>query len=460
VSGSAEGTVLGSGMDDASRSIRKGRWLRFYALLVDERVLVHNLIVAGGTMLAGVLGIVFQALMSHQLRPIEFGGVFVVVTLITVVGLPASAFTLLMARETSRDQALGNYASRTSLLHGGDRALLLVGGALAAIMALGSHLIAAFLNVGVDLVLAAAVGLPFTLALPLLLGVFQGEQRFVAFSILLAAQAGLKLIAAVLLGAVFGAVGVIAAISLIAATVYLIARRMLHREFSRRERRQWLRPTASYLLVILPSTLSLAALLSSDVFLVKHYFSTQVAGEYAAVAALGRAIFWGATGVATVLFPKVIFRGSRGQSGRHIVSGSLLLVAAGGVSASVLLAVGSGWVLMAFAGTGYADAASYLPWYALAMLFLGGAAVLIATHQSNGGPGFLAVLLPLSLVEPILLVAVHKTVGQVVQVVDLLFALVFIGLAVLYLAQERARASALILTPITPPAIRELGVKR
>src|SRR5437764_1118563 len=79
------------------------------------------------------------------------------------------------------------------------------------------------------------------------------------------------------------------------------------------------------------STLALSVLLSADVLLVKHFFGGHEAGEYSAVAALGRAIFWGAAGVAAVLFPKVIFHESQGRSGTQIVGASLVLVAIGGV---------------------------------------------------------------------------------------------------------------------------------
>src|SRR5437660_7152618 len=74
-----------------------------FKVLVDERLLSHNLIVGGGTIVAGVMGVAFQSAASHQLRPADYGAVFVVVTLVTFIGMPASAFTLLMAREASRD---------------------------------------------------------------------------------------------------------------------------------------------------------------------------------------------------------------------------------------------------------------------------------------------------------------------------------------------------------------------
>jgi O-antigen/teichoic acid export membrane protein len=367
-----------------------------------------------------------------------------------------------MARQTSHDLAFGQHASSATLLRRGNRALVTAGAALAAALVLASPLLAGLLNVPVQLLFAAAIGLPFGLALPLLMGAFQGEQRFLMFSVLSVGQAGVKLIGALALGVLWGSAGIIAGISLATAALYFVALGLLRYKVAAKPIEHWLRPAMAYLAVIVPSTLALAVLLSADVLIVKHFFPTRAAGEYAAVAALGRAIFWGASGVAAVLFPKVIFRGAQGRSGSHLVGVSLVLVAAGGLGGLGLLSLGSTWLLTAFAGTAYAEAARYLPWYAVGMTLLGGVAVLIATHQTRGTPGFLAILLPLTLLEPLALIAFHQNLIQVVQVIDVSMALILIGLGSLYLVQERKASTAGIALPATSatPAVAQLGANR
>lgn len=424
-------------MDRTLLPIAPTTWRTRYAFLSSDRVLIHNIIVATGTVVAGVLGVAFQVLMSHRLQPADYGAVFAVLTVITLIGLPASACTLLMARETSRDRAADQVAPSATLLRQGNRALILVGVGVAGVLIVTSPVLASFLAVQTGLVLAAALGVPFGLALPLLLGEFQGQQRFLTFVSLSAGQAALKLVGAITIGIVFGPLGVIAGISLATAAVYAVAYGMLRRKLSIKASLPWLRPAAAYLAIIVPSTLALAVLLSTDVLLVKHFFPARAAGEYSAVAALGRAVFWGASGVAAVLFPKVIFRGARGQSGRQLVGVSLFLVAVGGGVVLGLLSVGSKWLLTAFAGSAYVGAAGYLPWYAMGMTLLGAAAVLIATHQSRGKAQFLAVLLPLTLLEPALLALFHQSLGQVVLVIDICMALIAAALGGLYVAQER-----------------------
>ena len=182
-----------------------------------------------------------------------------------------------------------------------------------------------------------------------------------SFSLLSTGQAGLKLIGALALGRVYGPIGIVAGISLGGAVVYLVAWRMLRRRLSIKPRLPWLRPAAAYLALIVPSTLALAVLLSADVLVVKHFFPSRQAGEYAAVAAMGRAIFWGAAGVAGVLFPKIVFRESQGRSGIPLISASLALVALGGLVGLGFLSFGSIWLLTAFAGGAYAGRRATFP---------------------------------------------------------------------------------------------------
>jgi O-antigen/teichoic acid export membrane protein len=401
--------------------------------LSGDRLVAHNLIVVGGTLSAGVLGVAFQAAISHRLSPSDYGSVFAVITLLTLISLAASALSLVMARQTSRDRATGSGLSSAALLKGGNRALLLGGTAAALLLAVAAAWLKDYFDVSTQMILLAALAVPFSLALPLLFGELQGEQRFVALSSLMAGQAAIKLGASLVLGALLGPTGVILGISIGTALIYFIALWLVRTKLTATTTAAWFRPALGYLTLILPSTLAIGILFSADVLVVKHAFPVRTAGEYSAVAALGRAVFWGAVGVATVLFPKAAFRQAQGRSGAPLVAFSLLLVVLGGVGGSIVLGVISTVVLTTFAGASYAAGASYLPWYALGMTLFGAATVLITAQQSRGERRFLAVLIPMAIIEPLLLARFHQSLLEVVLVVDACIAVLLTGLAVPYL---------------------------
>jgi O-antigen/teichoic acid export membrane protein len=400
-----------------------------------ERLISHNLIVTVGTLSAGMLGFVFQSVISHRLAPSEYAGVFAVLALVTTLGLPSSAITLMMAREASRDHAAGQRAASTALLVEGNRYLLLAGGALALVLIAASPFLAVFLKTSTALIIYAACGMPFGLALPLASGALQGDQRFGSLASIYVSQASLKLAAALLFSIPLGPSGIVLGISVASLVTYLIAVGMLRRRLAIKVRWPWWRAVREYLPVVLPSSLALAVLFNADVVLVKHFFAPSVAGQYSAVAALSRAIYFAAGGVAAVLFPKVIFRETKGEAGGHLIWASIALVAIGGLAGLVLLSVRANVFLTYFAGSNYVGGAHYLPWYALAMTLLGSAAVLIATHQSRGELTFLAALLPISLLEPALIAIFHQSLMQVLAVMNASLAVLVVSLGWLLLSR-------------------------
>jgi hypothetical protein len=89
------------------------------------------------------------------------------------------------------------------------------------------------------------------------------------------------------------------------------------------------------------------------------------------------------------------------------------------------------------------------------MTLLGGAAVLIATHQTSGRREFLAILIPLAALEPIAIVVFHGSLMQVVQVVDICMLVLVGGLGVLYLVQKSS-TRAIVFGPTRDLAV-EVG---
>jgi O-antigen/teichoic acid export membrane protein len=389
------------------------------------------------TLVAGALGFVMQAVLGHRLSPADFGVAFAVLSLLMVIWLPSNALMLVIAGATSRDPVGERSAAVMWLWH---RYLLLGGLAIGLACIGGAGWLGRVFSLPAAVFVPAAVSIPFGLALPILLGRLQGRQRFTSFSMLLVGQAAIRLVVVIGFAAFMGAIGVLVGIAVGNVIVYLLALGVVGRGGSGRsaaprESREALQSLA----VILPSSLALAILFGADVLLVKHFFNAGDAGRYAAVAALGRAIFWVASGIAVVLFPKASVHESRGSTSYHLVSASIGICLIGGIVGFALLSLGSGFVLTVFAGTAYLQAGSYLPWYAIAMTMLGAASVLVANGQARGRGEFLAILIPVTLAEPLLIVRFHQSLSQVVLMLSLSMVVLFLGLVVLYLVQERAR---------------------
>jgi threonine/homoserine efflux transporter RhtA len=88
------------------------------------------------------------------------------------------------------------------------------------------------------------------------------------------------------------------------------------------------------------------------------------------------------------------------------------------------------------------------------------AVVLIAAHQTRGRADFLAVLIPLTALEPVLLLIFHQNLWQVVLVVDVSMALIACALGALYIVQERIEISKSALAAANASATTSLALVR
>jgi hypothetical protein len=134
----------------------------------------------------------------------------------------------------------------------------------------------------------------------------------------------------------------------------------------------------------------------------------------------------------------MVFRHEQGKNHTHLVLGSLVLAMLGGGFGWLMLSVLARPILVAFAGAAYASGAEYLSLYAVGMMLLGAATVLIATYQSRGNATFLIILIPVTILEPVMITLVHHTLIQVVQVMDATMTVLVAGLVCLALVQQRS----------------------
>ncbi len=71
---------------------------------------------------------------------------------------------------------------------------------------------------------------------------------------------------------------------------------------------------------------SLTALISTDVVLIKHFFHPEEAGAYAAVATIGKIIFYFTAPIGSVMFPMIVQRHVKKEKYMHIFLLSVGLV--------------------------------------------------------------------------------------------------------------------------------------
>lgn len=171
-----------------------------------------------------------------------------------------------------------------------------------------------------------------------------------------------------------------------------------------------------FLVIIALYELSQILINNSDVILVKHFFEPTQAGLYAAMALLGRAVFFATWTVVMILFPKVIEREKKGLPHRKLFFIALTSVI--GISATMVL--GSylfGESIMQFAfGTDYEGMSEYLWMYALLTTLFACSNVFVYYNLSLEKYFPVFASLVIGAIQIVMLYLFHSSVKQVLYV--------------------------------------------
>lgn len=266
----------------------------------QARVLSGSIIMLLSTSLVSVLNFGFNVAMARMLGPAQFGHVTAAVTLLMLASAITLAFQLVCAKFVARNDALGEKISVY-------RSLL--GKAWVVSVAVGAGLftlqrpVAGYLHIPDHWILAVlAIGISAYVPLGVRRGGLQGICSFGRLSANFIIEAVVKVVIAVLLVALgYGVIGAVGAISGSILAAYLLPRMPL--EFSTRPQTA-LQP-ASFHEGMQATVFFIGQVIINniDILLVKHFFAPELAGLYAAVALVGRVLYFAAWSVVSAMFP-------------------------------------------------------------------------------------------------------------------------------------------------------------
>jgi O-antigen/teichoic acid export membrane protein len=172
-------------------------------------------------------------------------------------------------------------------------------------------------------------------------------------------------------------------------------------------------------------------LFSADTLLAKHYLAADSAGIYASASVLARVIYFLALAVAGVMFPEVAALHARDEAHFHVVDLSLLLVGVMGVALIGAYFLFPGLVLLPY-GASFAPAKSYLGVFAVALTLLALSNLLINYFLSIARRSFIIPLFGACILETVLIVLFHSSIGQILTMVVLTVGLMFAVVGLLY----------------------------
>lgn len=401
---------------------------------VEERT-GGKALLAGGSVLGAAMLVanagnyLLNVLLGRWLTPAEFADANLMVTLMLLVTAIAVALQLIAARYAGQHHANNTPAATDALARWLEQRALLFGTLIAvALIAPAGSWQSFFRTDSAWPFIILGLGMPFYLAQAIGRGVLQGRLGFRP----LASTFVVEMLVRLIVGVVLVMVGLGVEGATIGLTVSFIATWVaVNRIYSAA-------PGGSVAALELDDlrryTIPVGVLLlgqiivnNGDVLISKRFLDPHTAGVYAAIALIGRAVFFLSWSVATTLFPAAAQRGEVGQDSEHLLRGGLAAVAAIGAGCTIGAQVLGGEVLGRVFGPEYADVSSPLAKYAFATSLFAMANLIVTHHLSSGGARAGVVLLAGAILQTVLLLFGRGSIDSLIRAQVIAMAVLFVA---------------------------------
>jgi len=352
---------------------------------------------------------VFTLLSGRLLGPADYGVLTALLALLMILQLPMGALQLSVAREVARYRAMGKQVYAAQFVRRSLQLGLLGTAMLTAVFLVAMYPLAAVLQVG-SVGPVAIVGLVLmpNAAMLVLMGDLQGYQRYAPLAACFALPNVLRLVVFTALAIagwrLYGALIAVAASAFIGFGAAAWWARDTLRARARASAVAVI-PVLRQLLPVAIGVLAVAALMNTDVLMVKARLSSEDAGVFGAASNLAKLAVFLPLAVVGVLFPRVADRRARGIATDNILGRALLITFGFCVLLFGTYLVLDDVVISLAFGPEYSEATALLPLFGIAMTCFSLANVLVS-YELALGRGRYALTLALAAVVNAILLAV------------------------------------------------------
>jgi len=290
------------------------------------------LLISGG-ILANLFSFIFNFFMSRNLRVEDYGTFVSLVSIITLLSIPAAALAPTIVTLAGNFFAEKNLGMVHVLYIKIIQILIVISIVLFTLFTIYAGPISSFFNIEDSTLLPlTAVAIMFSYVFTINLSFFQARLSFKLLSSLSVASSFTKLIFGVLLVLTgFGLSGAIGSYLLSYVIPILIGSFFLKNVLFHKSEKKFHISYKELVSFGIPSAVIIFCLnsfINTDILLVKHLFSEKDAGLYAGLSLVGRVVFYITAPVTTVMFPIIINRVKSSIPYKNILHGALGITAA------------------------------------------------------------------------------------------------------------------------------------
>lgn len=419
-------------------------YMKPITLIKKDRFLKNSLIFFIGASLASFGNYVFHFIIARMLSVEDYGKVQSLIALFTIFSVFIVSISTLLIKYTAQLKAKKVLNQISWLFFAFTKKMLILGLVFFAIFSIFSQYAAKFLKLdsGLSVVILGAVFLPSFLN-SINIGMLKGLEKFKSASLILIFRVFLKaLLAALLVSWGLKVKGVMLALAIGGLATYFVGLLPLSFLFQKKAERLTTAPRLKkdiyqYFFPVFFTLLFLNLFYNIDIILVKHFFSSALAGQYSGLALLGHLIyFWGGP-IVGVMFPMAILAKAKNQSPEKVFQKALFLVFILDFLILALYFLFPGLIIKILIGEKFLAAAGLLGWFGLSMLFCGLINLFSQYFLSINQLKPLLVLGIGVLVQIVLICFWHNSLSQIVWIMNIVMLFILAGLSVFYLKTKQ-----------------------
>lgn len=264
------------------------------------KILSGSLIMLFGSIFVSLANFGYNIGVARLLGPADFSHAAAAVTILMLVSAITLAFQLVCTKLVAKSDSVEAKAAVFQTLH---KKSWWVGLGLGSAILLSSSALASYLRLSSTwVIILLAVGLTVYVPLGVKRGGLQGTCRFRGLSLNMVAEAIVKFGAAIILIEMgYGVLGAVAAISGSVIFAYLLpdAAHELRSKAAGSAGKLHLGETVQAIVFFVGQVI----ISNIDILMVKHFFPPDLAGLYAAIALVGRLLYFGAWSIVSAMFP-------------------------------------------------------------------------------------------------------------------------------------------------------------
>ncbi len=272
-----------------------------------------------------MLNYVYHLILGRLLGPTNYGELVSLISLIGLLGIIPSSLNLVVVKYVSSAKDENEVNNLTDWLRSRIFKLSIL---FFLAIVLVSPVISSFLHIDKTIYLVL-ISLSFLFSLQALFNraILQGLLRFKEMMFSIFVENITKLLVSILLVYIGFSVGGAMMAFLVATIVgwYQTNTFLKYKKNSNPVPPKNIKTLILFTIPVFIQSISMTSLYSTDIILVKHFFSSFDAGIYAAIATLGKIIFFATGPISSVMFPLVSKRQSKGQNHSNIFIMSFLI---------------------------------------------------------------------------------------------------------------------------------------